>query len=112
MRMKGVAHWPMPHAAILGSETRKPMDLSDCRCVRCGAGGLSRSSEAVEAIHRDAVICGACRATYHSCWGVPFIGHFERDDFLGLIEIAANVEPDYHHLNPLMLDLWEQALRS
>ena len=62
--------------------------LSDCRCVRCGADGLSRSSEAADDIHRDAVICGACGATYDSSWGVPFIGHFERDDFLGLIEIA------------------------
>jgi ubiquinone/menaquinone biosynthesis C-methylase UbiE len=95
-----------------GLENEEPMDLSDCRCVRCGAGGLSRSSEAADDIHRDAVICAACGATYDSVWGVPFIGHFERDDFLGLIEIAANVERDYHHLNPLMLDLWERALRS
>ena len=91
--------------------SRATPSLSDCRCVRCGAGSLSRSGEAADDIHRDAVICGVCGATYDSVWGVPFIGHFERDDFLGLIEIAANVERDYH-LNPLMLDLWEQALRS
>jgi SAM-dependent methyltransferase len=86
------------------------MDLSDCRCVRCGASSLSCASESTDEIQRDRVICGICGATYDSVWGVPFIGHYQRDDFLGLVEIAANSERDYR-LSPSMLDGWEVALR-
>lgn len=80
------------------------MDLSDCRCVRCGGSGLSCASESANEIHRDAVICGTRGATYDSAWGVAFIGHYERDNFLGLVEIAANSERDHRYLSPAMLD--------
>ena len=87
------------------------MDLSDCRCVRCDAGGLSFASDLTTEIHSEAITCRTCRATYDSVSGVPFIGHYERDDFLSLVEIAANAD-DYHHFSPSMLDRWEGALRS
>jgi SAM-dependent methyltransferase len=87
------------------------MDLSDCRCVRCDAGDLSFASDSTTEIHREAITCRTCGATYDSVCGVPFIGHYERDDFLNLIEIAANAD-DYHHFSPSMLDRWEEALRS
>jgi hypothetical protein len=87
------------------------MDLSDCRCVRCDAGGLSFASDLTTEIHREAITCRTCRATYDSVWGVPFIGHFERDDFLSLVEIAANAD-DYHHFSSSMLDRWEEVLHS
>jgi SAM-dependent methyltransferase len=88
------------------------MDLSDCRCVRCDTVGLYGTSEANDEIHRAAVICRACGATYDSVWGVPFIGHYERDDFLGLVEIAANSEQDFRYLSSSMLDRWQVALQS
>jgi len=87
------------------------MNLTDCRCVRCDAGGLVWTGDSTKEIHREAITCGTCGATYDAVWGVPFIGHYERDDFLGLVEIAANAD-DYHHFSPSMLDCWEEALRS
>lgn len=35
--------------------------------------------------------CANCAATYEHVLGVPFIGSYEADDALGLIEIAANI---------------------
>src|SRR5689334_20339231 len=34
--------------------------------------------------------CGGCRTHYETVLDIPFIGEFEAEDVLGLIEIAAN----------------------
>jgi ubiquinone/menaquinone biosynthesis C-methylase UbiE len=105
----------LTHTFVARKRTRKrgdSMDLSDCRCVRCDASVLYCASNLTEDIHRDAVLCKKCGASYDSLWGVPFIGHYEKNDFLGLVEIAANSEQDYQYLSPSMLDSWEVALRS
>jgi ubiquinone/menaquinone biosynthesis C-methylase UbiE len=52
--------------------------MNDLECPRCGAA------------LRD-FACSGCGAAYDTVWGVPFIGEYERDDVLGLIEIAALV---------------------
>jgi len=51
---------------------------SDLECPCCG-GGIADT------------ICTLCGTAFQSALGVPFIGSFEADDALGLIEITANV---------------------
>jgi SAM-dependent methyltransferase len=52
--------------------------MSDLECPRCGCKLHDLS-------------CSGCGACYHDVFGIPFIGDYEAEDALGLIEIAANV---------------------
>jgi len=51
--------------------------MTDLECPRCG-GPLAH------------LICEDCSAQYQEVRGIPFVGQYERDDILGLIEIAAH----------------------
>src|SRR5215468_8577372 len=51
--------------------------MTDLECPRCG-GQLAH------------LICEDCSAQYQEVRGIPFVGQYERDDILGLIEIAAH----------------------
>ncbi len=51
--------------------------MIDLECPRCG-GAL------------DTLRCGGCDRTYGTVHGVPFLGDYEAEDALGLIEIAAH----------------------
>lgn len=55
--------------------------LEKLRCVSCRNGSILQEGSAFQ--------CGACGASCDSVAGVPFIGNYESDDLLGLIEIAA-----------------------
>ena len=55
----------------------------DLRCVSC-------DGEIIGSINEAGLVCACCGADYQNVWGVPFIGNFEAEDVLGLIEIAAN----------------------
>jgi SAM-dependent methyltransferase len=90
--------------------------LNGCSCVRCGATNLCfeaqprrlqqignspiSRSDADGTFHNDPEIrygvirCGACGASYDMIWGAPFLGAFEQQDVIGLIEIAANARAD------------------
>jgi hypothetical protein len=70
--------------------------LDDCRCPRCAGRALAGESSPwnPDAIHKAAIACRACAQTYDVIWGAPFLGHYEHDDILGLMEIATNARDD------------------
>ncbi len=75
------------------------------RCVSCG-GDLVPSE-------RAELTCFNCHAVYKSVWGVPFIGGYEADDILGLIEIAANTSNRGNFgVTSSVVEGWEQLLAA
>lgn len=88
-------------------------DLSDCRCVRCGTSFPSDPGRLPDdaGIVADAIRCAACGAAYDWVWGVPFFGDFERSEFAGLFEIAANIEAP-QTFTPELLASWHHLLAS
>jgi len=82
------------------------MGLNDAlRCVRCG-GDLVPSESAELA-------CMNCHAAYKSVWGVPFVGGYEADDILGLMEIAANTSNRGNFgVTPNVVEGWERLLAA
>lgn len=75
----------------------------DLRCVACG-GDIVASDGA-------ALACADCRAAYPRVWGVPFVGGYEADDILGLIEIAANTgNRGRFGVTPAVVEGWERLL--
>jgi SAM-dependent methyltransferase len=90
--------------------------LNGCCCVRCGAKNLrfvpprSKLRQMMDRGHawiggegdyRDdpeirhgAIRCGSCSAPYDMIWGSPFLGAFDQQDVIGLVEIAANARAD------------------
>ncbi|MBL8550618.1 MAG: methyltransferase domain-containing protein [Hyphomonadaceae bacterium] len=66
-------------------------DISDCRCIACGGALAADGREASpDDILAERYRCTACGKTYDEVWGVPFFLEYDRDDFTGLVEIAAN----------------------
>ncbi len=64
--------------------------LADCECPHCrGALKLQRAPDPQEIV-QDGIVCTDCGVGYDIIWGAPFLGVFESEDILGLIEIAAN----------------------
>jgi GT2 family glycosyltransferase/ubiquinone/menaquinone biosynthesis C-methylase UbiE len=76
----------------------------DLRCVSC-------DGEIIGSINEAGLVCACCGADYQNVWGVPFIGNFEAEDVLGLIEIAANSRNrgDFG-LTPEVVESWEKML--
>jgi SAM-dependent methyltransferase len=73
--------------------SERTVDLHDARCVTCGQARLVGPERCdPSGILRGAIVCTACAAEYDILWGVPFIGAFESDDFLGLFENIANAQ--------------------
>jgi SAM-dependent methyltransferase/uncharacterized protein YbaR (Trm112 family) len=73
------------------------MDLHDCQCPACQSGELESLVTAAiqpEAIYNNALICTSCMTNYDVIWGVPYLGTFEADDLLSLLEIAASIGTD------------------
>jgi SAM-dependent methyltransferase len=70
--------------------------LDDCCCTRCGSSALVAEGTpwTPSDIHKGAIRCRACTASYDVIWGSPFLGHYESHDITGLIEIAANARED------------------
>jgi SAM-dependent methyltransferase len=67
-----------------------------CRCTACGEPSLvARSMDWDRGeVLAGAIECSGCGVTFDVIWGTPFIGHYEPDDIMGLIEIAANARGD------------------
>lgn len=88
--------------------------LHDCRCVTCSSTNLhANASIQPGATMRGAILCDACGANYDVVWGVPFLGRFEPEDILGLIEIAANiVNRGKFGVTPAVVDQWEVMLEA
>lgn len=78
----------------------------DIRCVACGGDVIATSND-------SALTCRACHAVYPSVWGVPFVGSYEADDILGLIEIAANTgNRGKFGVTPEVVENWERLLAA
>jgi GT2 family glycosyltransferase/ubiquinone/menaquinone biosynthesis C-methylase UbiE len=82
-----------------------PLD-ADIRCVRC-------SGELVASHKSNSYECNCCEAIYKEVWGVPFLGNYESEDILGLIEIAANsINRGKFGVTPEIVETWEHTLKS
>jgi SAM-dependent methyltransferase len=58
-----------------------------------------------------AIECTACGAAFDAIWGFPFLGHYEVEDVLGLIEIAANAREDNTYAERDDVERLEELLR-
>jgi SAM-dependent methyltransferase len=66
-------------------------NLRNCRCTRCNGLKLVAVKDShPEHIIKGAIRCSDCGTLYDICWGVPFLGYFQKSDLCGLIEIVAN----------------------
>lgn len=76
-----------------------PSSLTGFRCTACGNPGLVATGTPWDEtkVLKGAIVCESCAATFDVIWGSPFFGHYEPDDVLGLIEIAANARADNHY---------------
>jgi len=80
----------------------------DIRCVACGKENLIPRVEGKEAFQ-----CTNCDSVYEHVWGVPFLGQFEHEDILGLIEISANISNrDNFGVNPQIVEEWDELLSA
>jgi SAM-dependent methyltransferase len=69
------------------------LDLHDCQCPACKKADLGHSPAIIpdrDAIQPEAISCSNCSATYDLVWGIPFLGAYEEEDFLTLVEVIAN----------------------
>lgn len=91
-----------------------PLRLDDCRCVACSGPNLSGPAAAdSNVVLQRAIRCADCGASYDVVWGVPFLGRYEPDDILGLIEIAANiVNRGKFGVTPEVVEQWEENLAN
>lgn len=78
--------------------------INDLRCVSCnGEQDLTTNDVGL--------VCARCGASYPNVWGVPFIGSYEAEDVLGLIEIAANTHNRGNFgITPEVVESWETIL--
>ncbi|MBE9139841.1 glycosyltransferase [Nodosilinea sp. LEGE 07088] len=84
------------------------MHLADLRCICCGGGPIVESEDVAETLR-----CAQCDRTFTTVLGVPFLGHFEQEDVLGLIEIAANIDNrGKFGITPAVVEHWEQTLAA
>ena len=87
--------------------------LAGTRCTSCNEPALRAGDVdwAPDAILAAAVECKACGAAFDVIWGSPFLGHYEAEDILGLIEIAANAREDNTYAGRGDVERLEELLR-
>ncbi len=82
------------------------MVTHDLRCVAC-------DGEIANANQGDSLICRDCGKKYHFVLDVPYIGDFDEDDIIGLIEIAANLSNRKNFgVTPKEVERWEAILNE
>lgn len=88
--------------------------LQGCRCTACGQPALvARTLDwDPEEVVAGAIACSGCGAAFDVIWGTPFIGHYEPEDIIGLIEIAANARGDNPSGSRQDVERLEGVLRS
>lgn len=79
---------------------------ADLRCVKCnGALAIKNEGHCYE--------CKGCESVYKKVWGIPFLGDYQSEDILGLIEIAANsINRGKFGITPETVETWEHTLKS
>lgn len=88
--------------------------LSDCRCPACGGSHLHVRAESYDptAIYIGAIQCRDCDSSYDLIWGTPFLGHYEEDEVLGLLEIAHNARHDNTYASRATVEQLESLLQG
>ena len=82
------------------------LEMSDIRCVSCGCENISAREDKGEIVQ-----CAACGTLYPGVLGVPFLGKYEKEDILGLVEIASNiVNRGKFSVTPAIVEEWERLL--
>ena len=83
------------------------MITHDLRCVAC-------DGEIVDAKHGESFNCSdVCGKSYPFVLGVPYIGEFDENDIIGLIEIAANLSNRKSFgVTPEEVERWEDVLEE
>ena len=82
------------------------MITHDLRCVAC-------DGEIVDAKHGESFICRDCGKSYLFVLGVPYIGEFDENDIIGLVEIAANLSNRKNFgVTPEEVERWEAVLEE
>jgi len=66
-------------------------DLSRASCPYCHSAELAYTREIIhdDAIDDSGIQCASCKRTYPIIWGVPFIGSYDEQEILSLLEIAS-----------------------
>ena len=69
-------------------------DISDLRCVHCNATNLELTPAASSdrLIKHAVIVCQSCFSASDIIHDVPFIGGYDGQDFIGLIEVIATAE--------------------
>lgn len=75
--------------------------IDDMRCVFCGGSHLRErlGSHPSTRIRHDCLVCRDCGETNDIIDGVPFLGGYEPEDFIGLIEVVATGEMNQTPIN-------------
>lgn len=99
---------------MTGGQSPHPATLRGTRCTACGESRLRADAQdwAPEAILEGAIECDACGTVFDVIWGSPFLGHYEAEDVLGLIEIAANAREDNGYAARGDVERLEKLLRG
>ena len=78
----------------------------DLRCVAC-------DGDIVDTDQGQSLICAVCQKKYPFVLGVPYIGEFDENDIIGLIEIAANLSNRKNFgVTPKEVERWEAVLEE
>lgn len=70
------------------------MNLSNTQCPFCKVSSLTSNVDVRDdnQIYENALICSNCHQTYDVIMGVPYLGSFEEEVMVSLLEIAASAE--------------------
>ena len=78
----------------------------DLRCVAC-------DGDIVDTDQGQSLICAVCQKKYPFVLGVPYIGEFDENDIIGLVEIAANLSNRKNFgVTPKAVERWEAVLEE
>jgi hypothetical protein len=105
---------------LLGSGVEKRnkevaiVDVSDLRCVHCNGATLAMTPIAGSdrLIKHGAIICKSCFSSSDVINDVPFIGGYDGQDFIGLIEVVATAEMNIGGISIETARLLQQLLKE
>jgi ubiquinone/menaquinone biosynthesis C-methylase UbiE len=90
---------------------REVTTLKNMSCPHCFQTLLSWSGQTsdLDAIVCDAIQCAGCSASFPTIYGVPYLGYFEKRDFLSVMEIASSAQT---HSVPSKADFQNEAIKN
>lgn len=89
-------------------------DISDLRCVHCNGATLDLTpiADSDRLIKHGAIVCQSCFSSSDVINDVPFIGGFDGQDFIGLIEVVATAEMNIGGISIETARLLQQLLKE